>query len=135
MADSLETINVIATESAEKSQISLPLKTTTLSSLKKELQCPGGSRIFHLGRELKSGGRTLEKLGIGKFHNFNLHIVFPQEHSIQQQRKPQVEVQQVEVSQQKQDSAVVDLLDDEEDDDQEVEVLDSPGNKRRRVED
>ena len=31
-------------------------------------------RIFHLGREWKSAGRTLAKLGLGKFNNFVLHL-------------------------------------------------------------
>ena len=31
-------------------------------------------RLFHLGRELKSGGRSLSRLGIGRFHNFVVHL-------------------------------------------------------------
>lgn len=31
-------------------------------------------RIFHLGRELKSGGRSLCNLGLGKFNNRILHL-------------------------------------------------------------
>jgi hypothetical protein len=31
-------------------------------------------RLFHLGRELKNGGRTLSTLGLGRYHNFVLHL-------------------------------------------------------------
>ena len=31
-------------------------------------------RLFHLGRELKSGGRSLCNLGLGKFNNRILHL-------------------------------------------------------------
>lgn len=37
-------------------------------------------RIFHLGRELKSGGRSLDKLGVGRFRNntiLHVHVVPP----------------------------------------------------------
>ena len=31
-------------------------------------------RIFHMGRELKSGGRSLSNLGLGRFNNHILHL-------------------------------------------------------------
>jgi hypothetical protein len=36
-------------------------------------------RLFYMGRELKSGGRSLSKLGLGKFSNQNniLHMHLP----------------------------------------------------------
>lgn len=60
---------------------------------------PSYQRLFHLGRELKSGGRSLFALGVGKFHNYCLHL-----HSTQPE--------------------TLDLLsDDEEEDDDEVEIV------------
>ena len=32
-------------------------------------------RIFHLGRELKTPGRTLEALGVGRFHGLNKIVI------------------------------------------------------------
>ena len=32
-------------------------------------------RIFHLGRELKTGGRSLSVLGVGRFKCFTLHLL------------------------------------------------------------
>ena len=34
-------------------------------------------RIFYMGRELKSGGRSLLKLGLGRFNNNVLHVHIP----------------------------------------------------------
>lgn len=35
----------------------------------------GSQRLFHLGRELKSGGRSLYNLGLGRFNNRIIHLV------------------------------------------------------------
>lgn len=35
----------------------------------------GSQRLFHLGRELKSGGRSLCNLGLGRFNNRIIHLV------------------------------------------------------------
>jgi hypothetical protein len=32
-------------------------------------------RIFHLGRELKTGGRSLSALGVGRFKCFTVHLL------------------------------------------------------------
>lgn len=37
-------------------------------------------RIFHLGRELKTGGRSLAKLGVGRFRVYMVHLAIPREH-------------------------------------------------------
>jgi len=34
----------------------------------------GSQRIFHLGRELKTGGRSLAALGVGRFKVFTVHL-------------------------------------------------------------
>jgi len=135
MADSLAVINIIPTNSAAKKQLHLSLKATTLMNLKQELECPD-SRIFHLGRELRSGGRSLEKLGVGRWNNFNLHIVHPrQQHQQQKQRQcvlAQDVVQLARPYQPKREATVVDLLEDDEED--EVEVVDPPPpGKRQRI--
>jgi hypothetical protein len=46
-------------------------KSSKLGSLSTDCQ-----RIFHLGRELKTAGRSLEKLGVGNHGIFLLHL-FP----------------------------------------------------------
>ena len=66
-----------------KQQISVDISNTKLSELKDMLaddeyfgsKAPvGRQRIFYLGRELKSGGRSLCNLGLGKFNNRILHL-------------------------------------------------------------
>jgi hypothetical protein len=85
-------------------------------------------RLFHLGRELKSGGRSISALGIGRFHNFTLHLHSTKPASYQLPSgddnliKDTVEV----IGSRKQ---VIDLLDD---DDDEIAVVDGPS-KRQRV--
>lgn len=83
-------------------------------------------RIFHLGRELKSGQRTLEKLGIGRFRNFSLIV------TSSPPRRPKKAPSPVMVPQAaagaKASSAVIDLMDDSDDESQIVESV-----KRQRV--
>lgn len=64
-------------------QVSLATSSTKLSELKNILandehfgsKAPvRRQRIFYLGRELKSGGRSLCNLGLGKFNNRILHL-------------------------------------------------------------
>mgnify|MGYP006154480437 CR=1 FL=1 len=66
-------------------KVLMPIFTTKLVDLKRKLadnECFGPTvapvdrqRIFYLGRELKSGGRTLKSLGLGKFSsNKVLHL-------------------------------------------------------------
>lgn len=73
-------------------------------------------RIFFLGREMKTGGRSLEALGVGRFGILTMHV---------HNRKPGC--QQVEPQQQ-----VVDLADESEDEVTEVQVVAAPQRKRRR---
>mmetsp|Transcript_27217 Transcript_27217/g.31059 ORF Transcript_27217/g.31059 Transcript_27217/m.31059 type:complete len:133 (+) Transcript_27217:202-600(+) len=132
MSDSLAVINIIPANSAAKKQLHLSLKGTTLMKLKEELESPN-SRIFHLGRELRSGGRSLEKLGVGKFRNFNLHIVYPSKQNEQQKQRQYMLTQGVVqlARPYKQEVTVVDLLGD--DDEDEVEVVDPPPSKRPKI--
>ena len=75
---SLTLANVITNK-----QVSIDTAFTKLSELKHILareECFGSKapvkrqRIFYLGRELKSGGRSLCNLGLGKFNNRILHL-------------------------------------------------------------
>ena len=60
-------------------QIELPI-TAPLNSLKDRISksslgpIKSEFRLFHLGRELKSGRRSLATLGIGRFDNFVVHL-------------------------------------------------------------
>lgn len=76
-------LTIIRTSDAVKKDISMPLSTTKLNDLKKKLSeekyfghvaATCRQRIFYLGRELKSGGRSLCNLGLGKFNNNVLHL-------------------------------------------------------------
>ena len=67
----------------QQQQISLAISSTKLSELKDLLaneehfgaKAPvRRQRLFYLGRELKSGGRSLCNLGLGKFNNRILHL-------------------------------------------------------------
>lgn len=65
-------------------QIFIPISSTKLMELKQKLaedDCFGQKgatvnrqRIFYLGRELKSGGRSLSNLGLGKYNINVLHL-------------------------------------------------------------
>lgn len=89
MAKELTRITILRSSNAEKLQLNVSLAHTTLADIKNMianehaalLDCigttPSQQRIFHLGRELKSGGRTLEKLGVGRYRNntiLHLHV-------------------------------------------------------------
>mmetsp|Transcript_22440 Transcript_22440/g.53341 ORF Transcript_22440/g.53341 Transcript_22440/m.53341 type:complete len:193 (+) Transcript_22440:146-724(+) len=74
---------VIMMSNAAMKEISLTTPSTKLSELKAMLSHDKyfGSkapvmrqRIFHLGRELKSGGRSLHNLGLGRFNNHIIHL-------------------------------------------------------------
>mmetsp|Transcript_35494 Transcript_35494/g.77738 ORF Transcript_35494/g.77738 Transcript_35494/m.77738 type:complete len:237 (+) Transcript_35494:245-955(+) len=67
------------------SPISSTSSSTTSSSSSSSAQAPPppptrpmirkrDMRLFHLGRELKSSGRSLSALGIGKFENYLIHL-------------------------------------------------------------
>ncbi|GMH98388.1 hypothetical protein TrVE_jg12544 [Triparma verrucosa] len=56
------------------------LLTTPLTSLKTSITSltsipPTSQRLFYLGRELKTGGRTLEALGVGNFGVWVIHCL------------------------------------------------------------
>lgn len=81
--DELVKFTVVMTSDAAMKEVSLATSSTKLSELKHILSNDEyfGSkapvrrqRIFHLGRELKSGGRSLYNLGLGKFNNRILHL-------------------------------------------------------------
>jgi hypothetical protein len=54
---------------------------TKLNDLKEtlagEFDVSSNQRLFYMGRELKSGGRSLSKLGLGKFAANVLHLHVP----------------------------------------------------------
>jgi len=74
-------VTVIRSADAKTGKITIPLSSTlnglkdaihsnqTLGPLRRDQQ-----RLFHLGRELKSGNRSLSALGIGKHNVFSIHL-------------------------------------------------------------
>lgn len=108
-------------------------------------------RIFHLGRELKTGGRSLSVLGIGRFKVFTVHMMpkqLPQSGDGKVGGKNDV----VEVvgkrrgsrsttrgrnppQQQQQQQPVIELSDDDDDDDDDDVVIEAVAvaPKRRRT--
>jgi len=74
-------VTVIRSADAKMGKITIPLSSTlnglkdaihsnhTLGPLRRDQQ-----RLFHLGRELKSGNRSLSALGIGKHNVFSVHL-------------------------------------------------------------
>jgi hypothetical protein len=118
-------------------QITIPL-STKLGELKEALADEDffgpisldRQRIFHLGRELKSGGRSLLKLGLGRFNNHVLHLhIRPVPGStVLGTTKRRRTTASTSV---KTNNTVIDLLDDSDD---EAELLDNTnGDKRPRV--
>eukprot|EP00567_Pseudictyota_dubia_P015303 CAMPEP_0197442840 /NCGR_PEP_ID=MMETSP1175-20131217/8761_1 /TAXON_ID=1003142 /ORGANISM="Triceratium dubium, Strain CCMP147" /LENGTH=155 /DNA_ID=CAMNT_0042973389 /DNA_START=242 /DNA_END=709 /DNA_ORIENTATION=+ len=154
MADTL-TITVLRTD-ATRAQVTLPI-TATLNNLKDAISSTSlgpiereHQRLFHLGRELKSGGRSLGALGFGKHDNFlvHLHSTKPKtlELSSDEEDDDDVVLEGVISGPSSGDKRgcamsspecveVVDLREDESDDDVAVveTVPTSEGNKRRRV--
>lgn len=82
--DEIVTFTVIRTSDAARKEVEMSISSTKLIDLKKKLaeDIYFGSkdapvkrqRIFYLGRELKSMGRSLSNLGLGKFNNNILHL-------------------------------------------------------------
>jgi hypothetical protein len=71
---------------------------------------PAYQRLFHLGRELKTGNRSLEKLGVGRYSNYTLHL-----HSTQPQTyelsSDDEEVEVIEVQgPEKRSNPIIDLI-------------------------
>ncbi|KAL3799054.1 hypothetical protein ACHAWO_000975 [Cyclotella atomus] len=117
MSDQTVEIVVIRSSDGKQATISIPsdLQQTTLHTLKDHISSSSlgpikrnEQRLFHLGKEIKSGNRSLDALGIGRFNVFSLHLhsLKPKEYEIDD--------------------------DDEEDDDDEVEVVENGGSKNRR---
>ena len=101
-------------------------------------------RLFHLGRELKSGRKSLLSLGVGKFDNFLLHLhsTAPKtiDLSLHDDGGDKVRNNRHKMTR-KRNTGVIDLVDDEDscnDDNDDVEVVDqnknisSQSQKRRR---
>lgn len=97
-------------------------------------------RLFHLGREIKLGKRSLESLGIGRFNVYSLHLHCVKR-DINVQSDDDVEIiEKVEVVDVTAESngdgergeKVVNLLDSDSDDDIEVVSVTVGANKRRR---
>lgn len=103
-------------------------------------------RLFHLGRELKSGGRSLSTLGLGKFDNFLLHLhsTQPKPIDLSTLDEDSSGARQEKTRQSgatKRNMGVIDLVDDDADDadDGDVEIIDNASElaatsiKRRRI--
>jgi hypothetical protein len=98
-------------------------------------------RIFHLGRELKSGGRSLQKLGLGRFNNHVLHLhIPPNDHDIRDETSLSASGTTASGKRRRNGTeafknnnnsdGVIDLLDDSEDDEA---LIDGGEDKRPRV--
>lgn len=137
-----EKVTVLRTSDAAKCEIRIPL-SSTLNALKEEISKVMAihrkhQRLFHLGRELKSGRRSLSALGFGKHDNFLVHLHSTQPKTFElssDEDDSDVVVEDVvpparvagvkragneeQVQQQQQGAAesVIELLDDESDDD------------------
>lgn len=90
---------------------------------------PKYQRLFYLGREVKSGGRSLSKIGIGKFDNYTLHLHSTQPKALELSSDEE-ETEPIEVRQPRRPGAVINLL--ESDDEDEVAVLVNPPPRKRR---
>jgi hypothetical protein len=115
-------------------------------------------RLFHLGRELKTGNRTLSSLGIGRLSTIiHLFCTQPQRKSLKinngdsthntQEVKEVIDLndddksvsnfgtKRTDRNQSKRSREVINLLDDSSDDDSDdIEILDRPSPKRPRSE-
>lgn len=92
---------------------------------------PQDQRIFHLGRELKTNGRTLEKLGVTRFGVSVIHVHSSKPQVAQEDEDEDDDVVEV-VAVKQHDQQVIDLSSDE--DEQEGELaLEPPRRRRRRI--
>ena len=107
------------------------LKTAISQSPKLGSIPPKNQRLFFLGRELKTNGRSLEGLGVGNFgiHAVHLHSSLPSE---PQAPKNKRSVQKSVAQKQQQQPYVVDLAESSDDDDECI-IVEDPPSKRRRV--
>eukprot|EP00545_Synedropsis_sp_CCMP1620_P012741 CAMPEP_0119009734 /NCGR_PEP_ID=MMETSP1176-20130426/4570_1 /TAXON_ID=265551 /ORGANISM="Synedropsis recta cf, Strain CCMP1620" /LENGTH=156 /DNA_ID=CAMNT_0006962303 /DNA_START=317 /DNA_END=787 /DNA_ORIENTATION=- len=150
-------LTVLRSCDAEKIQLEVCLATTTLADLKNSIShaflqhhppktqkdavnentVHQNQRIFHLGRELKSSGRSLEKLGIGRFRNnmvLHLHLAAPKQSTAAVKKQQQLlsNSSATGTAVKRPAPPVIDLVDDDDDDD-EVAIVESPGKRQRIV--
>eukprot|EP00568_Trieres_chinensis_P001472 CAMPEP_0183296216 /NCGR_PEP_ID=MMETSP0160_2-20130417/3872_1 /TAXON_ID=2839 ORGANISM="Odontella Sinensis, Strain Grunow 1884" /NCGR_SAMPLE_ID=MMETSP0160_2 /ASSEMBLY_ACC=CAM_ASM_000250 /LENGTH=158 /DNA_ID=CAMNT_0025457809 /DNA_START=251 /DNA_END=727 /DNA_ORIENTATION=+ len=157
MADTA-TIIVLRSSDASRTEIKLPL-SASLNQLKDSISRTKlgpierkHQRLFHLGREMKSGGRSLEALGFGKHDNFLVHLHSTKPKTLElssDEEEDDVVLEAVvpqgiardkhfasPVSNQAGRAEVVDLLDDDSED-EDVAVVEtvsaSEASKRRRL--
>ncbi|KAL7520556.1 hypothetical protein ACHAWX_005271 [Stephanocyclus meneghinianus] len=147
-------ISVIRSSDGTKSTFSIPsdLTKTTLNNLKDMISKDPSlgpltreqQRLFHLGKEIKSGNRSLNALGIGKFNVFSIHL-HSSRPKLNASKGNEDVVDVIDVCgnaspgkginsarrRQKQQEKVVELLDSDSDDDV-VEIVQVSDNKRRR---
>jgi hypothetical protein len=125
-------------------------KSQPLSALKTKIAASGKlgkiptqhQRVFHLGREFKTSGRSLEALGVGRFgvHTVHVHSTAPPGKQAASDDDDDDVVEVVEVSEEtvpvpaRRKASIVDIADsdDEEDDDECVVVDEAPASKRTR---
>jgi hypothetical protein len=111
-------------------------------------------RIFHLGRELKTGGRSLSALGVGRFKCFTVHLLAKGGSNSKNSKKEKKENDEVvevvgkrkaralrrsgrpasasEAAQPSTARPIIDVGDsDDDDDDDVVEVVAAPPKRRR----
>mmetsp|Transcript_17755 Transcript_17755/g.27183 ORF Transcript_17755/g.27183 Transcript_17755/m.27183 type:complete len:197 (+) Transcript_17755:119-709(+) len=76
----LVTLTLLRTSDAHRDKIQIPL-SSTLNHLRDVIDNsslgplhPSRQRLFHLGRELKSGRRSLATLGLGRYKNHLVHV-------------------------------------------------------------
>jgi hypothetical protein len=138
----LNPLTLRTTDVTSKITIPKDLSKTTLHAFKDYINTsPLGpiqrheQRLFHLGKEIKSGNRSLEALGIGRFNVFSVHL-----HSLKvkvtellDESEEEVEIVDAPSSTgRRRREKVVELLDSDSDDDDDIEVVEVTGNKRRR---
>mmetsp|Transcript_31354 Transcript_31354/g.62139 ORF Transcript_31354/g.62139 Transcript_31354/m.62139 type:complete len:194 (-) Transcript_31354:126-707(-) len=121
---------ILQSGDGQKREIAVSVKTT-LRELKILIQNvfniePSGQRLFYLGRELKSNGRSLGNIGFGNYNNTFIHLVSHKTGKggiVARGSRPVTEL----ISQPARSINLTDviLLDDDDDDD-EVEIIDSP---------
>lgn len=141
------TVTVLRTSDSQKREIEVPL-SSSLNNLKDQISssewgpiCRDHQRLFHLGRELKSGRKSLTSLGVGKFDNFLLHLHSTQPKTIDLASDEAVVVTNVgrsnSAGETKRDNTVIDLVDDgDAEEDEDVQIIDNAHtrsySKRRR---
>lgn len=91
-------------------------------------------RIFHLGRELKTGGRSLENLGIGNFGAYFIHVHSSEPTRLKKKRQREAANTAQNASATKTDKTIECINIDDEDDDEVILVEPTPqASKKTRV--